>query len=158
MSHTPWSPERYARRKAAGICTRCDRPAVPGFTHCESCRQQQRNLRADTERQRRVNGLCLQCGEPAGGKSRCEKHRARKLELQTAARMRAPPDLLTAEQVIEHLARGRVVTTEMLEPGAYRALSHARMIQVRDGQVVLRDWPRKLLELCLEDDVQGPRD
>ena len=41
---------RYERRKAAGLCTRCGKPAVPGKTHCEDClRKMRENMRRRRE-------------------------------------------------------------------------------------------------------------
>lgn len=41
---------RYERRKAAGLCTRCGKPAAPGKTNCEECLQKMReNMRRRRE-------------------------------------------------------------------------------------------------------------
>ena len=45
-----YNKARYERRKAAGLCTRCGKPAAPGKTNCEECLQKMReNMRRRRE-------------------------------------------------------------------------------------------------------------
>lgn len=81
--------EIYREKKAAGICTRCSRPATHGL-YCYECsvkvrrneiRQAERRKRERHERglipkKRRESGLCLWCGEPAmPGFLCCSRHK-----------------------------------------------------------------------------------
>ena len=81
--------DAYQRKKAAGICIRCNRNATHGLYCYDHFIEQQRRrkLRADKAREKRHKrglipekrareGLCLWCGEKASGNTQaCEQHR-----------------------------------------------------------------------------------
>ena len=67
---------RAARRKAEGLCTKCGRPAKPGYTSCADCLRKRNDYRA----RRHAEGLCS-CGEPPlPGLKQCAKCRQRNQE------------------------------------------------------------------------------
>ena len=67
---------RAAKRKAEGLCTKCGRPAKPGYTLCADCLRKRNDHRA----RRRAEGLCS-CGEPPiPGLKQCAKCRQRNNE------------------------------------------------------------------------------
>lgn len=76
--------ERYAQRRACGLCTKCPLPAVTGETLCERCRERKsvnrkrkyRELQAEglTPYQKwKAQGICVKCGKgvPADGCLEC---------------------------------------------------------------------------------------
>lgn len=61
--------ERRAKRKALGLCTKCDRPAVKGKTDCQECIED--GLRRSKKRIEK--GVCISCFKEAReGVVRCE--------------------------------------------------------------------------------------
>lgn len=62
--------ERYQQRKAAGICTYCDRPARPETTSCAVHAKEHLDFIQEKRRERRNAGLCTTCG-----KDRCTPNR-----------------------------------------------------------------------------------
>ena len=82
-----WSPNQRELRewyKARGICPHCGRAFVePGHTYCKACFAQSREYKAAHRpdpaikrafRQARIEaGLCIDCGRPSEGKSRCPR-------------------------------------------------------------------------------------
>ena len=72
--------ERRKKRRESGLCTRCNNPAVPGFTDCQNCMDSQKSKIAEIRAERKELGLCIQCGAPSRpDASRCEdcSHRLR---------------------------------------------------------------------------------
>jgi hypothetical protein len=62
----------HAKRKAQGLCVRCQAPAVPGMTRCQACLDDNQAQRET----RRAAGLCVQCGKnPAPPGERCQSCR-----------------------------------------------------------------------------------
>ncbi len=81
--HAEYCRQKYAERKAAGICTKCgERKAVRGRTLCIDCRTKRRRKKDprwnnDIPRSERVGyGLCYVCGKPVcrESKSLCLEH------------------------------------------------------------------------------------
>ena len=67
-----YDPDRYARKKAAGICTRCPSPALPGETLCVKHAQQNRDVVRAFAEARVSLGLCRRCGKRrAAGRKHC---------------------------------------------------------------------------------------
>ena len=71
----------YAARKAAGICTGCGAEAADGAARCARCAARQaagvsREKKNAAKRRRyvrmRAQSLCVTCGAPSAGASRCE--------------------------------------------------------------------------------------
>lgn len=63
--------EQYQTRKAAGMClgsNSCKRPSKPGSRMCESChekhKEDRRVWRAKRHQERKLAGLCVECGVP----------------------------------------------------------------------------------------------
>jgi hypothetical protein len=67
----------YAKRKAAGLCRRCAKPAAP-FGLCTTCRQNPTRKTKCRQRKRKMYarrkaaGLCRFCGEPAAPFDACD--------------------------------------------------------------------------------------
>ena len=61
--------ERYEKRRAEGLCSRCEKPAVKGKTRCEEHLEQHREQYREQYRkryeERKAEELCVRCGEPA---------------------------------------------------------------------------------------------
>ena len=66
--------QRYATRRAAGLCTRCGKyPPRPVRKLCEDCAAAQRDRAAKLREKRRGAAICIQCGRLAsGGHARCQ--------------------------------------------------------------------------------------
>ncbi len=63
----PYFKQRYAERKAKGLCTQCGRKAIDGQTLCLECRIKQRKRRKKESPERSMRpelGLCYICGKP----------------------------------------------------------------------------------------------
>ena len=72
--------EKYEKRKTAGLCVKCGKPAKNGV-YCERCREkrnaQRRSGRSPGEhfRERIKKGVCIYCeGRVVPGHNFCEKH------------------------------------------------------------------------------------
>ena len=72
---------RYAAKRAAGRCTRCDAPTFAGEARCGPCAGRENSGRSPEKRnaaarrlyaRRRARGACTDCGAPAQGAARCE--------------------------------------------------------------------------------------
>lgn len=84
---------RRALRRALGLCTECDEPALKGHPTCRRHYEMNRRRSEEYRRRRLENNLCI-CGERvARGKTRC-------------------PECLQLERV-----RGRLRYTELKEAG-----------------------------------------
>jgi hypothetical protein len=71
----PITAAEYQRRRAEGLCVRCQQPAVPGRSLCaeelESVKLESVKLQHRQRYQRRrQDGKCTECEDPAEG-SRC---------------------------------------------------------------------------------------
>ena len=64
---------RYARRRAAGLCTRCPERAAPGRTLCATCGAQNNALAYRIRAAHAAAGMCHDCGKvpPEDGWRRC---------------------------------------------------------------------------------------
>lgn len=67
---------RAAKRKAEGRCTKCGRPAKPGYTSCADCLRKRNDHRA----RRHAEGLCSCGAPPIPGLKQCAKCRQRNQE------------------------------------------------------------------------------
>ena len=83
---------KYARRRAAGLCTNCGTPAVDGQAYCGPCAFVRSSRRSTEVRnaaarrkyaERRAQGLCTDCGAPSQGAARCEPCARRSYERST---------------------------------------------------------------------------
>ena len=72
---------RYAERRAAGICTRCEAPTFDGDARCGPCAVLENSRRSPEQKnaasrrlyaRRRARGQCTDCGQPSQGAARCE--------------------------------------------------------------------------------------
>lgn len=94
----------YKRRKAAGLCVRCECPAEQGKVVCRECREKIKahpshareyrlNLRRALREKRLAAGLCTQCGKKEAVENRacCDTcgQRSRDLAKETRASRRA---------------------------------------------------------------------
>lgn len=66
----------YARRRAAGLCTRCEAPAPEG-PRCADCRADDLAARERIYAERRAAGLCVACGARSKAYARCLQCRRR---------------------------------------------------------------------------------
>ena len=101
---------RYAERRAAGLCTRCARPAFGGSSRCGRCAalEAERTLpgrgRAASRKRyarRRARGLCVDCGVPSAGAARCPSCAYR------SNRRARPRDAMLALAAADHRDRSR---------------------------------------------------
>ena len=72
--------DQYATRRTAGLCGRCGTPAPSDAASCDRCagsaaKRSRKNAKNARSRQRyvqrRVRRLCIDCGAPSQGASRC---------------------------------------------------------------------------------------
>lgn len=64
----------YARRKALGLCRRCQSPASDGRHLCATCYEKRRVSEKAKNYARKQAGLCPQCGLPkAVGRGYCDR-------------------------------------------------------------------------------------
>ena len=87
--------ERYGRRRAAGLCVTCARPAFAGESRCGVCatvegerRDKAGKNQAARRRyaERRARSACTDCGRPAFGACRCPDCAKRSYERSAHAR------------------------------------------------------------------------
>lgn len=74
-----------------GLCKNCRiRPAVPGYTCCEVCREKDSKRLKTLREQRKAAGVCAQCGKrpPAPGLVTCEQCLERERTRVRLARMK----------------------------------------------------------------------
>lgn len=93
-----WQKERYARRKAAGICTKCGKkPAASGKTMCPFCAASNRRAQ---EKMRRAKGQlprdmlgdgyhCAVCGADVYKRKLCDRCHANAMRTIAAAQASA---------------------------------------------------------------------
>lgn len=80
MSQAPLA-ERVAKTRAKktkdGLCSSCMKRkagGTPAKDLCKVCYKAHINYLRERYDERRAKGLCVQCGEPAGGAYLCEPH------------------------------------------------------------------------------------
>lgn len=71
--------ERYAYRKANGLCVACGNPTENGC-RCEKCAKKASEYVSDTHKMRKELGCCINCGEPLDKNSKqfCTYHKMEK--------------------------------------------------------------------------------
>ena len=64
-----------ARRLAAGLCFRCEKPVTDNHTRCAECLLISSATSKQTRKRRKENGICVDCSSAvADGHIRCEVH------------------------------------------------------------------------------------
>ena len=83
---------RYAARRAAELCTRCEAPTFAGEARCGPCTVLENSRRSPERKKaaarrlyarRRARGQCTDCGQPSQGAARCEPCARRSYERST---------------------------------------------------------------------------